>query len=457
MSQADVSYSCGSCGYPLNLSSLNRIASGIGSEYQKSIKKGFISFLSVDLSRFTQVDEAMDMATHLRFVIANKVDMEDPSGDGRTYIMHLPDDCLCHIFQGLRGCSDHVSFGLTCHRWLKIQNLCRRSLEFQCSFSQPSQTTLNINSYHLYRLLTRFQHLEFLSLCGCTELPDSGLNQLQYYGSKLQTIILDCCFRITDNGLSQIGAWCPSITSISLYRCNVTDAGLEILANACSTLMHVNLSYCLQISDCGLKVLSQRCSQLGAVKISCCSGITGVGFRGCSATLAYIDAESCNLRPEGITGIVSGGGLEILNVSSINWLGQGGLAAIGTGYASRLKILNFRMCRSVGDAAIMAIAKGCPLLKEWNLAICHGVGFSGWESIGLNCNNLVKLHVNRCRNLCPRGLDAIRDGCRRLLVLYMNQNPRISTYSIELFKLYRGDVEIKEEEIICVGPDWKDH
>lgn len=50
-------YSCGSCGYPLNLASSNRITTGIGSEYQKSIKKGKISFLSVDLSRFTQVDE----------------------------------------------------------------------------------------------------------------------------------------------------------------------------------------------------------------------------------------------------------------------------------------------------------------------------------------------------------------------------------------------------------------
>ncbi|XP_008800694.1 uncharacterized protein At4g08330, chloroplastic-like [Phoenix dactylifera] len=57
MSQADVAYSCGSCGYPLNLTSSNRITSGIGSDYQKSIKKGVISFISVDLSRFTQVDE----------------------------------------------------------------------------------------------------------------------------------------------------------------------------------------------------------------------------------------------------------------------------------------------------------------------------------------------------------------------------------------------------------------
>ncbi|XP_050207151.1 uncharacterized protein At4g08330, chloroplastic-like [Mercurialis annua] len=57
MSQADVNYSCGSCGYPLNLSSSNRITPNINSAFHKSIKKGYISFVSVDLSRFTQVDE----------------------------------------------------------------------------------------------------------------------------------------------------------------------------------------------------------------------------------------------------------------------------------------------------------------------------------------------------------------------------------------------------------------
>ncbi|WJX92564.1 hypothetical protein P8452_74188 [Trifolium repens] len=57
MSQAEVSYCCGSCGYPLNLTSSKRITSNIASEYQKSVKKGSISFSSVDLSRFTQVDE----------------------------------------------------------------------------------------------------------------------------------------------------------------------------------------------------------------------------------------------------------------------------------------------------------------------------------------------------------------------------------------------------------------
>ncbi|XP_060673373.1 uncharacterized protein At4g08330, chloroplastic-like isoform X3 [Ziziphus jujuba] len=53
----DVSYSCGTCGYELNLSSSNRNTSTIGSKYGKSIKRGIISFIYIDDSRFTQVDE----------------------------------------------------------------------------------------------------------------------------------------------------------------------------------------------------------------------------------------------------------------------------------------------------------------------------------------------------------------------------------------------------------------
>ncbi|KAM7514845.1 hypothetical protein LguiA_004428 [Lonicera macranthoides] len=53
----DVTYRCGACGYDLNLSSSSRNTSTIGSKYRKSMKKGIISFLYVDESRFTQVEE----------------------------------------------------------------------------------------------------------------------------------------------------------------------------------------------------------------------------------------------------------------------------------------------------------------------------------------------------------------------------------------------------------------
>lgn len=386
--------------------------------------------------------------------------MKDLSGDCLTSIINLPDDCLFFIFQWLDCSCDRESFGLTCRRWLHIQNLSRQSLQFQCSFTQlnlssPSQITFNVQSFHLYRLFTRFRHLQSLSLSGCTELLDLDLTQLQYCGSNLQTLCLDCCSGITDHGLSLVATYCPLLVVISLYRCSITDAGLEILANSCSALKDVNLSYCDLVSDHGLSALSQGCRQLRAVRISHCKDVNGIGFKGGSPTLAYIDADSCKLEPEGILGIVSGGGLEYLNVSIPNsWIYGNGLAGIGTGFATSLKILNLRLCRTVGDESIVAIAKGCPLLQEWNLALCHEVRLPGWELIGLNCHNLEKLHVNRCRNLCDRGLLALRDGCKRLSVLYMSQCCKITSTAIELFKCYRGKVDIKEEEIMSIGPNW---
>ncbi|XVE55340.1 hypothetical protein DITRI_Ditri03aG0151000 [Diplodiscus trichospermus] len=56
-SQRHVTYSCGSCGYELNLSSSSRNTATIDSKYGKSIKRGIISFFNIDESRFTLVDE----------------------------------------------------------------------------------------------------------------------------------------------------------------------------------------------------------------------------------------------------------------------------------------------------------------------------------------------------------------------------------------------------------------
>ncbi|KAG8364570.1 hypothetical protein BUALT_Bualt18G0011100 [Buddleja alternifolia] len=51
LSSTHVSYSCGSCGYELNLNSCNRNISVIDAKYEKLMKRGVISFFSVDESR----------------------------------------------------------------------------------------------------------------------------------------------------------------------------------------------------------------------------------------------------------------------------------------------------------------------------------------------------------------------------------------------------------------------
>lgn len=376
-----------------------------------------------------------------------------------THVLQLPDDCLDFIFQRLDSSSDRDAFGLTCHRWLRVQSSCRRSLHFQCSFTHQapislSQDPISIGYFHLYRVLSRYPRLQSLSLCGCTELPDSALSLLIEYGLKLKSLHLDCCFDITDHGLSSVAMGCPSLTDLSLYRCNITDVGLETLSESCLALKDVNLSYCSRISDDGIRALSRNCHHLRSINISHCRSINGTGFQGCSQTLAYIEADSCKLEPEGIRAVFSGGGLEYLDISNLSWCIRGhGFTAIDTGFTSKLRVLNFRVCRYIDDDAIVRIARGCPLLREWNLALCHEISLVGWEAIGLYCCTLERLHVNRCRNLCDRGLQALRDGCKRLQKLYLGRCCRVSSTAVEMFRLLRGDVQISDEEIMCIAHD----
>lgn len=374
----------------------------------------------------------------------------DTHEDIVTSMTDLPDDCLLMIFLRLESCGDCDAFGLTCRRWLQIQCLGRGSLQLRSSYrSDISQDYVRC----LSRLLMRFQRLDSINLTGCTGLPDLALTQLQFYGSKLQTLYLDCCIHITDDGLATVSKGCPSLVSISLYRCIITDVGLEVLARSCSNLEKVNLSYCFLISDRGIRALSRSCDRLRAVTISYCRDIRGFGFQGCSPTLSYLEADSCMLTPEGLLGAVSGGGLQYLNVSCLRgWVNGDGLAGIGAGYAVRLQYLNLRLCRFVGDESVEAIAKGCPALKEWNLAVCHGIRVRGWDGIGLYCHKLEILHVNRCQNLCNRGLLAIQDGCERLAVLYMHGCRQVNCVGLESFKRVRWNVRIRREECMCVGP-----
>lgn len=116
-------------------------------------------------------------------------------------------------------------------------------------------------------------------------------------------------------------------TSLVFTDATLSDIGLKILAKSCSALKDVNLSHCSLISDHGIKAISNGCSRLRAVRITNCQNITGVGFQRCCQTLSYLEADSCKLEPEGILEIVSGGGLEYLNVSSLSWCIRGDIGS----------------------------------------------------------------------------------------------------------------------------------
>ncbi|XBI73121.1 hypothetical protein VPH35_066933 [Triticum aestivum] len=404
MSLPDVVYSCGSCGYALNLSSSNRSTSDVGSSYQKSLKKGLISFTSIDLSRFTQVDEISCF----------------PFLTWRSY--RPKTKLLC------RKCGSSIGYGY--------------------AYKEHAQC--------LPKMLARSPYLQLISLAGLNELSDSALYEVGVSGTSLQSFSLYSCSGITDDGLAQVSIGCPNLVIVELYRClNITDLGLESLSQGCHSLKSLNLGYCTAISDRGISSIFRNCRNICALIISYCRGVSGVGFRGCPSTLSYLEAESCMLSSEGMLDISSGGGLQYINLYNLR--SSAGLDCLGgVGSMKKLRVLNLRMCRYLTDDSVVAIASGCPLIEEWSLAVCHGVRLPGWSAIGLNCNKLRILHVNRCRNICDQGLHALKDGCVRLEVLHIHGCGKITNNGLALFSIARPSVKQMVDEAMSIGPSIED-
>ncbi|GJS98919.1 leucine-rich repeat domain, L domain-like protein [Tanacetum coccineum] len=365
---------------------------------------------------------------------------------------HLPDDCWYLIYEKLDSKLDQISFGLTCHRFLDIQNSRCKSLkidEYMC-FTEAYSLILG-------KLLNRFRQLELLCLDNSViEVSDSTLTHFENNGSKLHSLYLSFGTNITKYGLMSITNGCPLLSVISLYYCSITDSGLETLTKACKSLKEVSLEGCTKITDRGILSLNQNCRQLRALNISCCRKVVGVSFNGISSTLTCLDAEGCamDMNATGVGRILSGGGLEYLNLSKGKIPGNG-LAAIGLGFASNLKILHFYKCSFIKDDAIIEISKGCPLLQEWNLSVCFQIGIRGWESIGLYCKNLETLNVINCY-ICDAGLLALGNGCKRLSLLYIRKRNSAGYDDPSFFKskLQREDVEIKGIAVRPKLPSW---
>ncbi|GKA72011.1 leucine-rich repeat domain, L domain-like protein [Tanacetum coccineum] len=254
---------------------------------------------------------------------------------GSSSKKHLPDDCWYLIYQKLESKLDRISFGLTCHRFLDIQNSSCKSIDLSSSTWRFKEAY----SLILGKLLNRFRQLELLCLNNrVIEVSDSTLTHFENNGSKLHSLYLSFGTKITIKGLMSIANGCPLLSVIDLFRCFITDTELETLTKACKSLKEVSLERCTNITDHGILSLNQNCRQLKALNITSCQKVFGVSFKGISSTLMCLGAQNCALRMDatGVSRILSGGGLEYLNLSNANIWGWTGC----NWFRTRFKSLN---------------------------------------------------------------------------------------------------------------------
>ncbi|XP_014758153.1 F-box/LRR-repeat protein 12 [Brachypodium distachyon] len=220
MSQPDVVYSCGSCGYPLNLSSSNRSTSDVGPSYRKSLKK--------------------DQGIGAIFRNCQNI---------RALMISY---CRTVSGVGFRGCPSTLSH-----------------LEAESCRLSPDGILDTISG----------GGLEYLDLYNLRN--SAGLDALGNvcYAKKLRFLNLRMCRNLTDDSVVAIASGCPLIEEWNLAVCHgVRLPGWSAIGLHCDKLRILHVNRCRNICDQGLQALKDGCVRLEVLHIHGCGKITNNGL-----------------------------------------------------------------------------------------------------------------------------------------------------------------------------------
>jgi len=202
-----------------------------------------------------------------------------------------------------------------------------------------------------------------------SDLDDEGLKALSGC-SRLSSLKIGICMRISDEGLIHIGKSCPELRDIDLYRSGaISDEGVIKIAQGCPMLESINLSYCTEITDLSLGALS-KCAKLNTLEIRGCSSVLSSG-------LSEI-ATGCRLLAK----------LDIKKCFAINDVGMLFLSQ----FSRSLRQINLSYC-SVTDIGLLSLSSICGL-QSMTIVHLAGITPNGLTSALMVCGGLrmVKLH-----------------------------------------------------------------
>jgi hypothetical protein len=85
---------------------------------------------------------------------------------------------------------------------------------------------------------------------------------------QLQSLNIDGCSKITDEGIRAVASGLPRLQSLNIEYCdNITDEGIRALANGLPQLQSLTINDCGNITDEGISALANGCTQLHSLNI----------------------------------------------------------------------------------------------------------------------------------------------------------------------------------------------
>ncbi|KAF2287798.1 hypothetical protein GH714_002762 [Hevea brasiliensis] len=305
-----------------------------------------------------------------------------------------------------------------------------------------------------------FPRLEKLSLIWCSTVSSLGLMSLAYKCSFLMSLDLQGCY-VGDRGLAAVGKCCKQLEDLNLRFCEgVTDTGLVELAQGCGkSLKSLGVAACAKITHISLEAVSSYCKSLETLSLdSECmhnGGILSVA-RGCPS-LKVLRLQCINVTDDALIAVGTHClSLELLALNSFQRftdkrltelallycqrignhalleIGKGwwGMRLIAIGQGCSLQHLNVSGCHLIGDAGIIAIARGCPVLSYLDVSVLQNLGDMAMAELGEGCPLLKEIVLSHCRQITDVGLAHLVKNCTMLESCHVVYCPGITAAGV---------------------------
>jgi len=174
---------------------------------------------------------------------------------------------------------------------------------------------------------------------------------------------------ISDKGVSHLVKRCPNLSSINMKGCcNITNVSLSLIAKHCKNLSVFYAPEC-NISDYGIQILAQECkANLTVVDLNDCSAITDQVFH----YLCYFCPNLKRIRVRG-TKVTTVGLSVALKQFALIELNIHGLL--------------------IDECLVLQIAKDQKILEILDLSFCHNITSSSVSAIIQCCQLLREIHI----------------------------------------------------------------
>ncbi|KAH7572593.1 hypothetical protein JRO89_XS04G0278900 [Xanthoceras sorbifolium] len=222
--------------------------------------------------------------------------------------------------------------------------------------------------------LLKNRFLEYLNLEGADFLNDGSMIELSHYLSRLKSINLGYCSKLTNSTFFTLLKECPVLSEISMETTNlgVEESTTELVINPRIKSLHLARNQYL--SDEFMKKVALICPNLQLLDVSGCKIITeeGIGeiLKSCGE-IQWLKIESCK---------------------QIN--------SLGIKHFEVKKVMVLQLVASgINDDALITIANTCPRLLYLNLSCCKYVTTRGIKEVLEKCRALTEIDLYICPNV----------------------------------------------------------